>query len=91
MHDRKAICNKQSLFRYSVIPYSKIPIINTLTRKRLAYGFNALKSQTPENWLCIYKQTAMAVKALELQYSTYHCYNCRKISVLMVLIVEVYD
>ena len=39
----------------------------------------------------IFKQTAVDQKALELQYSIYHCYTCRKISVLMVLIIEEYD
>ena len=38
-----------------------------------------------------FKQTNVDKKALGLQYSTYHCYTCCKISVLVVLIIEEYD
>ena len=38
-----------------------------------------------------FKQTAVAQKVLELQYSTYYCYIRHKVSALVVLIEEVYD
>ena len=38
-----------------------------------------------------FKPTTVAQKVLELQYSTYYCYTCHKISILVVLIIEIYD
>ena len=56
-------------------------LFNPLTRKR----------QKTSSVTHAFKQTAIDKKALGLQYSTYHCYTRRKISVLVVLIIEEYD
>ena len=49
------------------------------------------KHQKTGSVMHAFKQTAIDKKTLKLQYSTYHCYTRRKISVVVVLIIEEYD
>ena len=49
------------------------------------------KRQKTGSVMHAFTQTTVDKKALELQYSTYHCYTRLKILVLVVLIIEEYD
>ena len=64
--------------------------------RKLAYGFNALKPKTG-SVTRTFKQTTVAQKVLELQYSIYNIIlttviaTCHKILVLVVQIIEMYN